>query len=55
MGRANSSLESKYDTQSLILGPVSTPTPSIDAGRETPAVTYRFVSIFLWAKNDNFA
>ena len=46
MGRANSSLDSssnasKYDTQSLILGPVSTPTPSIDAGRETPAVTYR--------------
>ena len=39
MGRA----ADKLDTQSLIVGPVSTPTPSIDmAGRETPAtVMYR--------------
>ena len=37
MGRA----ADKLDTQSLIVGPVSTPTPSIDmAGRETPAVMY---------------
>lgn len=40
LGRANPKLDI-MDTQSLILGPVSTPTPSIDAGRETPAVTYR--------------
>jgi len=39
MGRASD--PSKLDTQSLIVGPVSTPTPSIDAGRETPAVSYR--------------
>jgi len=39
MGRASD--PSKLDTQSLIVCPVSTPTPSIDAGRETPAVTYR--------------
>ena len=40
MGRASD--PSKLDTQSLIVCPVSTPTPSIDAGRETPAVTYRY-------------
>ena len=40
MGRAIQD-PSKLDTQSLIVGPVSTPTPSMDAGRETPAVTYR--------------
>merc|ERR1711899_117645 len=33
MGRAIQD-PSKLDTQSLIVGPVSTPTPSMDAGRE---------------------
>jgi hypothetical protein len=38
MGRAGSN----YDTQSLILGPVSTPTPSVDGGRDTPATNNNY-------------